>query len=245
MVKIFTLVEVSMCHTAKFVICVSDEEKARLVRLGVPNEKITVIMSLPEFQNLPTGGELPIDSRQTIIYAGHLLPWKGVNLLLEAFSYLQAEIPETRLVVLGDGPSRKVLERQAQKLSISSNVSFLGWLQPRDAFDLIRASDVAVIPHLVTSMPSKLFTYMHCGKPIVASDFPSVRNVLVEAECGLLFRPADARDLCEALRRILVDKALRSKLAASAERAARQHHNWENECYKLVALYSNLNHDSS
>jgi len=74
----------------------------------------------------------------------------------------------------------------------------------------------------------------------VASDFPSVRRILGEARCGILFRSGDAKDLSDVLSRILVDKSTRQELSSNAERAAMKRYNWENESRKLVALYSSI-----
>jgi len=228
---------------AHLVICISYEEKHRLVRLGIPLGKIVVITHLPEIAELSGRSDQPFtDGRPTVVYAGHLSYWKGVDLLLEAFARLQEEMPDARLVVLGDGWSRKSLEEQARKLSISNKVSFRGWLKPADAFDLIRSSDITVIPHRVSSMPNKLFTYMHCGKPIVASDYPAIRTILEQNQCGVLFKSGDAKDLSAKLRLLLLDEALRSKLGANARRAAISRYNWENESQKLLAIYSRLQH---
>jgi glycosyltransferase involved in cell wall biosynthesis len=240
-VKLLTLAEILMYVCADIVICISDEEKASLARLGIPPQKIAVISHYPDAEEFSSRSVLRSrDSFITIVYAGYLNPLKGVNLLLEAFSYFHRELPEARVLVLGDGPTRTSLEAQARRLSIASKVKFLGWLNPRDAFDLIRASDVAVIPHTGSSLPSKLFSYMHCGKPIVASDFPGVRTVLANAQCGLLFKPGDPNDLAAKLKALLSDKAVRTRLGANAQIAASQRYNWQNESRKLLAIYSNL-----
>lgn len=240
--KAFTLVEVLVCSSVKAVICVSDEEKSRLVQLGIPEEKITVIMALPEIREFSKHGDLtPLTNlNPTIVYAGLLVPWRGIDVLLKGFSYLLNEMPEARLVLLGDGPSRRSLEAHAHQLSVSSKVIFLGNTHPAEAIEIVRAADVAVIPHQLDSMPTKLSFYMHCGKPVVASDFPSVRRVLDEAKCGILFRPGNAKDLSSALKRILADESFRHELSSNAEAAARQRYNWENESQKLLEVYSNL-----
>jgi glycosyltransferase involved in cell wall biosynthesis len=240
--KVFTLVEVLMCFLVKAVICVSDEEKSRLVRLGIAKEKITVIMTMPELGESQKR-EAPMaspHSNPVVVYAGIFLPWKGLDVLLRGFSYLLHEVPEARLVLVGDGPSRRSLEAQARQLSISRKVTFLGNIHPAKSIEVVRAADVAVIPHQVNSMPTKLFFYMHCGRPVVATDFPTVRRLLDEVKCGVLFRPGDAKDLSSALKRILADESLRHELSSNAERAATQRYNWENESQKLLEIYSNL-----
>lgn len=239
--KLFALVEILMYLSANVVICISEEEKANLVRLGIPPTKIAVICHMPDTEEFSGRGSSHIGiSPITIVYAGTLNPAKGVGLLLEAFNCLHREVSEVSLVVLGDGPERASLEAQARRLSIVDKVRFLGWLDPRDAFDVIRASDVAVIPHTASSVPSKMFSYMHCGKPIVASDFPSVRRVLEDAQCGVLFRRGDAKDLACKLKLLLLDEALRIKLGANAQTAARRKYNWQSESQKLLAIYSGL-----
>jgi glycosyltransferase involved in cell wall biosynthesis len=240
--KVFTFVEFVVCSSVRAVICISDEEKSKLVRLGIPEEKIVVVMTMPEMEEFSSHGDVgPLTSlHHTIVYAGLFLPWKGIDVLLEGFSYLLNEMPETRLVLLGDGPSRRSLEAQARRLSVFDKVRFLGNTSPAKAIEIVRAASVAVIPHQIDSMPTKLFFYLHCGKPVVASDFPSVRRILGEAKCGILFPSGDAKGLSDVLSRILRDRSKLRELSSNAQRAAMKRYNWENESRKLVGLYSSI-----
>ena len=239
--KILALLELLICHAARFVVCVCDEEKLRLLRLGIPANKIVTIMNVPSSDELPKPKSRHLSNAHSpsIVYAGTLSPWKGLIVLLNAFKLLLSDVPHARLIILGDGISRHSLESLATRLLISGNVYFLGWRDPGEAFDIIRSSDVAVIPHLISSMPDKLFVYMHCATPTVASDFSGIRSILDANKCGLLFTNGDEAGLAALLKLVLGDRRLRRRLASNAKLAC-ERYNWDNESLKLIGMYAKL-----
>lgn len=239
--KILATLEFMICHGADFVVCVSDGEKIRLSRLGIRSEKIVTIMNVPSTDEIPKRRrDRPSFVRNpSVVYAGTLSPWKGVNVLLKAFKLLLSEVPNARLLILGDGISRNSLESQANQLSVSKNVTFFGWREPREAFETIAFSKVAVIPHLIASMPDKLFVYMQCATPIVASDFSEIAKILDRSGCGILFRSGDEQSLAQSLKLVLDNRELQLGLTTRAKLAAKRY-NWENESLKLIAMYNKL-----
>jgi glycosyltransferase involved in cell wall biosynthesis len=239
--KVLAGLEILICNFASFVVCVAEGERMRLEHVGVQAGKIVTVMNLPSSDEVPkarpAGPSHTVGPR--VVYAGTLSPWKGVDVLLNAFRLLLSSMPDAGLVVLGDGISRRSLELQANQLGIVGKVRFLGWVDPHEVFETIRSSDVSVIPHLVPSMPDKLFTYMHCATPIIASDFPGIRNILDTNMCGIVFKNGDERDLAGALRLVLGNLELRRRLASNAA-VASKHYSWSNEARKLTAMYAKL-----
>jgi len=170
------------------------------------------------FAGLPAG-------EPEVLYAGQLYPWKGVDLLVEAF----AEVPRGRLVILGgiEGePDTARVRALVERLGLSARVDMPGLVpQARVAAALARATVVAV-PFLRTAMterhtsPLKAFEAMAAGRAIVATDLPSTREVLRHGENAWLVAPGDPAALAAGLRRLLEDRALASSLARAAWAAA-------------------------
>jgi glycosyltransferase involved in cell wall biosynthesis len=156
-----------------------------------------------------------------VAYAGHLYPWKGVDVLLEAL----AQVPDAQgLIVGGMAGERDLdrLQRRAQELGIARRVEFTGPVPPPQVAARLERAAVVVLPNTATHVssrytsPLKLFEYMASMRPIVASDLPSVGEVLRDGENALLVPPGDAGRLATALRRLLDDPDLAGRLAASA-----------------------------
>jgi glycosyltransferase involved in cell wall biosynthesis len=179
---------------------------------------------------IPNGCDVPEDRRfpglaagspPRVLYAGQLYPWKGVDVLVEAM----AEVPGARLVILGGlagEPDLLRVQSLVRARGLADRVEMPGTVAPdRVADELKRASAVAV-PFLKTGMteahtsPLKVFEAMAAGRPIVASDLPSSREVLRHDENALLAPPGSASTLAAALRTLLADSGLARRLAEQA-----------------------------
>jgi glycosyltransferase involved in cell wall biosynthesis len=189
-----------------------------------------------------TGGNDP--RLYTIGYAGHLYPWKGVELIIEAVTALQ----DTRALIIGGHEHEPDLQRLrdfAVSIDCSSRVTFTGALPPPDVALRLQEADVLVLPNPASAIsthftsPLKLFEYMAAGKPIVASDLPSIREVLRDGENALLAPAGNPPALTAAIRRVKDDPALAAKIAAQA-RADVVDYTWDRRAERLEALFAEL-----
>lgn len=154
-------------------------------------------------------------------YAGHLYPWKGVDVFVRAL----AELPDVRGLVVGGHPAetdRTRIEDLARSLGIDSRVTFTGQVPPREVAERLAEASVLVLPNTASAIserytsPLKLFEYLAMGRPIVASDLPSIREVLTHEDSALLVPPGDSRALAAAIARLAADPALARRLADRA-----------------------------
>lgn len=130
----------------------------------------------------------------TIIFLGHLLEKQGLQLVIEGMPRLLSHRPGLRLVVVGDGPFRRDLEAQAQRLHVEDSIEFRGHVPlHRDVETLLATATIAVAPYLVRddsftryADPGKVKAYLAAGLPIVITGLPSVADELVRAGCGVL-----------------------------------------------------------
>ncbi len=180
----------------------------------------------------------------TIGYAGHLYPWKGVDLVIEAVSAL----PDTRGLIIGGHEKEPDLARVkafAAALDCSLRVTFTGPIPPADVAARLREADVLALPNPASAIstlftsPLKLFEYMASGRPIVASDLPSLREVLRDGENALLVEPGNPQALTAGIVRIKTHAALGERLARQAREDARQF-TWERRAERLEALFAGI-----
>ncbi len=200
---------------------------------------------------VPDGTRIDATSRETrdatgrggvvVGYAGHLYPWKGVDVLLEAL----AQLPEVRGVIIGGHekePDLARLKTRAERLGIENRVTFTGWVPPRAVPQLLGGADVVVLPNPASAIstrstsPLKLFEYLAAGRAIVASDLPSLREVLRHEVNGLLVTPGDAGALASAIRRLSHDGPLRIRLSRQALESAGDY-TWERRAERLESLF--------
>jgi glycosyltransferase involved in cell wall biosynthesis len=148
---------------------------------------------------------------------GRLSPEKGVDVLLDAVSFLPPG--SVSVVLAGDGPERKHLERQAVSLRIEPDVHFLG--NVTDVASLYPQLDLVVLPSRSEGLPNVLLEALSADVPVIATAVGAVPEVLTDEAAGRIVTPGDPRSLAEAITRTLADgrnPAARKARAAAAGR---------------------------
>jgi glycosyltransferase involved in cell wall biosynthesis len=164
--------------------------------------------------------EVPGPCAPVIGYAGHLYPWKGLDVLLGALQRL----PDAQGLIVGglDGEPDLARVRALAEQLAPGRVVFTGQVDPPRVPALLRDADVLVLPNppnrtsAAYTSPLKLFEYMAAGRPIVASDLPSLREVLRPDDNAVLFEAGNPEALAAGIARVLGDAGLASRLAARA-----------------------------
>jgi glycosyltransferase involved in cell wall biosynthesis len=212
-----------------------------LVELAGARGRVLVI---PNGCDAPAGRPfppLPSSEPPLVVYAGQLYPWKGVDVLVDAL----AEVPRARLVILGglagEGDHERIRRRVAER-GIEARTELTGTLPQAEVAGRLRDAAVVAVPFLHSGMterhtsPLKAFEAMAAGRPIVASDLPSTREILADGETALLVPPGDVAALARALRRLLEDRTLAEALARRAF-ARSADYSWEARAARLLSLF--------
>jgi glycosyltransferase involved in cell wall biosynthesis len=168
---------------------------------------------------------LPEPQRFIAGYAGHLYPWKGVDVFVEAL----AAAPNVHGLVVGGHPREGDLgrvQRLVADLEIGHRVRITGLVPPGEVTETLSRASVLVLPNTPSTIserytsPLKLFEYLQLQRPIVASDLAAVREVLTDGTSALLVPPGDSAALARALLRLRDDPALRQRLSDGARAIA-------------------------
>ncbi|OQA39080.1 MAG: D-inositol 3-phosphate glycosyltransferase [Parcubacteria group bacterium ADurb.Bin316] len=224
------------------IIVISDNLKKFLVEKGADERKIFVArdgVDLKQFIIKESSEEcrlklnLPQD-KKIVLYTGHLYKWKGVDILAEAAQYL-----DNNFLVLFVGGLEQDIKRFKEKYSVNNNINFIGW----KTYDLMpyymKAADVLVLPNsaeeeisrLYTS-PMKLFEYMASGRPIVASDLPSIREILNERNAVLVESDQPSK-LASGIKKVIEDPNLAMKISQQALSDVAQY-SWKNRAENIL-----------
>jgi glycosyltransferase involved in cell wall biosynthesis len=178
--------------------------------------------------------EIPREAR-LIVAVGRLVPIKGYDVLLRAMPEVLAALPESRLVIAGDGDLKDALQREAEALGLSRAVSFLG--ARSDVPTIIQAADLMVLPSLNEGMGRVLVEAMALGKPIVASHVGGVPHVVVDGETGLLVPPSDPPALARAIVALLGDPERSRAMGEAGRRRAMEEFSLAVMEERILALY--------
>ncbi|MDP6540625.1 MAG: glycosyltransferase family 4 protein [Planctomycetota bacterium] len=224
------------------VVAISGGVREDLLALGLSPEAVRVEhdgFSPERFADLPSREAarraLGLDpARPVVVYTGGLLAWKGVDVLVEAARGL----PQAQVVIAG-GMDADVARLRAAARGVEG-LRVDGFQAPERVPLYLAAADVGVVPNRSRpaisaryTSPLKVFEAMAAGLPLVASDLPSLREVLTHGEDAWLVEPDDPRALTEGLARLLGDETLRGNLAARLGERALEH-TWDARAGRLV-----------
>jgi len=179
-----------------------------------------------------------------VLYAGQLYPWKGVDVLVEAMT----RVPDARLVILGgfEGETDMARVRSlVEARGLAPRTDMLGTVPQARVAEELKAASVVAVPFLRSCMterhtsPIKAFEAMAAGRPIVASDLPSSREILRDGDNALLVPPGDVLALAGAISRLLADTELALRLARSAFAQAPRY-SWDSRTQQLRQLVEEL-----
>lgn len=169
------------------VIAVSAALRDRLVGLGVPDSKIRVLRNGVDLQrfrpvNIDQAREQTGGVGHTLLYVGHLKQGKGIALAVEALK----SMPDTRLVIVGDGVLRNNLESWARECGVDDRVRFVGSRPHEELLYYYAAADALLLPSEREGMPNVVLEALACGTPVIATNVGGIPEVVSVPETGLL-----------------------------------------------------------
>jgi len=231
------LVEKIVIHHARKLISVNNEARKFWIERGIPKEKIalvpvfieTELFSPSEFTRNVVRKELGISNDSVVFgYIGRLSPEKNLLTLVKAFHLANFD---AKLVIVGDGPLFSFLKHYVKNEGLGNKVIFTGFRN--DIHRIINAIDVLVLPSFIEGLPTVLIEACANEKPIIASNIPSIRE-LIQNE-GILFNPQDVDQLKNALLLLYKNMELRKRLGRSAKKKAEQ--------YNINAIFKKIIHE--
>ena len=196
---------------------------------GVTLERFTDQPPLPEFK----------DGRRTILFVGRMEKRKGLKYLLRAFIAVKAEMPDTRLIVVGEGKLRARYERLMQRAGVP-DVIFTGYVPDHELPRYYASADVFCAPNTGNeSQGYVLLEAMAAGKPVIASNIEGFAAVVTHGVEGALVLPKDADALALALVHVLADDKRRAEMGRRA-RARAEEFGWDRIAQRVLSYYERL-----
>jgi glycosyltransferase involved in cell wall biosynthesis len=207
--------------------------KEKLVQNGFNPQKITV---LPHFQKLSAQLPPSAEPNAPILYFGRLSPEKGVADLLWAMKHL----PQVKLQIAGDGPQRSALESLARELCLA-NVKFVGHVGGKELDQMIASARFTVLPSRAYETLGKTILESYAwGRPVVASDLGSRRELVDQGETGLLFPPGNVEQLRKAISFLVERPELTAQMGVTGRRFVETQHAPEAHYRALMRLYTQM-----
>jgi len=191
-------------------------------RIGVKPNRIDVVATglvfpktLPDREqarrNLAEQLQLPAESH----FLGNvavLRSWKGQTYVMEAFEQVAASFPQYHLVVVGEGPMRKVLEEQVQHLKFSDRIHMVGY--QTDVWRYFRAFDLALlVSYQNEGIPQSGLQSLYAETPLIGTTVGGIPEIIEDGKNGYLVEPGNATAIAEGIRHLLDNPQKRAELA--------------------------------
>lgn len=179
-------------------------------------------------------------SASVLLYCGRLAPEKRLDSLIDAFSIVLKQVPQSRLVLVGDGPSRGELERQCRHLNLGSNVKFTGPVDPGQVASWLKTVDVFALVSAREGFPCALVEAMSTGLPCVVSDIPANQQLVHDGEQGLLTPVGDSDATSRAILRLFTDTSLRAQMGQAGRRSIQDNYSTSRIADRYEALFRSV-----
>lgn len=231
-------------NTEVHFLAVSEAIRARAMDFGLPAERIQVQHIGIDVERFKPG-PVPIQLRpKRILYVGRLVEKKGASLLLTAFGMVRDKISEAELVIIGEGPLRQSLERQARALSLP--VTFLGSVNSEEVQKQLSAARIFCLPSITAEngdaegLPISILEAQASGVPVVTSARGGATEGIIDGVTGIAFKERDIDALEKGISRILKDDELLRSMAQRARASAAERFDIRRCTAALENVYDDL-----
>ncbi|MCK5742960.1 MAG: glycosyltransferase family 4 protein [Chlorobi bacterium] len=239
---------------ADAIVVISERVKEMMVELGVDADKIIVNPSAvnpdkfsPDVSDERIRKKLEIEKTFVCGFTGSFSQWHGVEVLAEAVKYIISEIPDAKILLVGDGLLRHNIEVIIKKDNVGDSTIITGIVPYGEIPEYLSACDILLSPCVSNedgseffNSPIKLFEYLAMGKPIIATDVGQQSDVIQHNVNGLLCPERDPKALADGVIEIYKNKDLADRLSKEARKTAVEKYNWKFNAQRIVDAYHNI-----
>ena len=223
------------------VAAVSEGVRERLLKSRIAAEKIKVIANGIDVDAFGRGHSLPElrgASGKVIGVVARLDLQKGFQSLLDAVGQLGERFPSLKVVVVGEGPDRGVIEQMIEQKGLRDKIMLAGGRS--DMGNVYASMDIFVLPSLNEGLPMTVLEAMAASKPVIATRVGAIPRLIEEGKNGLLVNPGDAAALRDAIARLLGDDDLCRRMAARGHESVAENYTAGAMARQYRAMYDEV-----
>jgi glycosyltransferase involved in cell wall biosynthesis len=206
------------------------EEKVRFLYEAVDSSKFNPKIDASEILDRFGGGRI-------VLYAGSIIPRKGLIYLIQAIPKVIKEVPDAKFVFVG-GKSEQALnlKRLAQQLGVEKHLFFEGFVSDADLPKYYKAADVLSCPSLREGYPLPCLEAMACGTPVIGTNLGTISEVV--GDTGILVEERNSERLAKGIIELLKNPTLRKRLGENAATRVSENFTWDRTARHAMEIYN-------
>jgi glycosyltransferase involved in cell wall biosynthesis len=244
----FRFIEQRILANAAAIHYTSEQEQIEAEELGVTSRAIIIPNAVDDalLSSFCSAGRFrarypQFADRLIILFLSRVDEKKGLDLLLPAFACIKNQLPESLLVIAGNGDPDFIgqLQQEARRLKIDKDIVWTGFLDGEEKRDAFADANLFVLPSYSENFGIAVIEAMACGLPVVISDQVGIHREIAVAQAGLV-TSCEADALAEALLHLIGDTEKRKSMGKNGQRWVHQHCSSKTVTEKLLALYQQI-----
>lgn len=222
--------------------------REKITRLAnYPAEKIVTVLcgaDLNVFNTSVSGDEirdrLGVNGKKILLMNRNFRPVYGVEYFIDALPIIMKKVPEAYAILIGDGPTKAICQKQVEKLGIKDHVYFAGAVDETKMAKYLNAADIYVSTSLSDGTSVSLLEAFACALPVVVTDIPANKEWVEDGDNGFLVPVKNAVQTANAILRLLKNNQLANLFAENNLKKAREEADWDKQYQKLNEAYTRL-----
>jgi glycosyltransferase involved in cell wall biosynthesis len=222
----------------------SKHMKRKLVRLGCPEEKISLVRSGIDLRKFPMQPMPAVSNREyRLLSVGRLTEKKGMDTLIKAFAQVRKAYPRAKLTIVGEGKERMKLKWMIKAYKLQRHVTLAGALSHQEVQEELGKCHLFVIASQQAKdgnqegIPNAIMEAMATGRPVISTYHAGIPELVKHRKTGFLVPEKAPRKLAKMIKHVLAKHSDLSSIIARARRRVEQNHDISNQRAKLEALY--------
>ncbi|MFH2028061.1 MAG: glycosyltransferase family 4 protein [Nanoarchaeota archaeon] len=225
------MLESTVYKNVDMILTISPKLTEYVTNLGADDRKVHLLPLLVD-TDLFCPSDREEDDGRTILFVGSLHDFSGLHETIMFFPMVLHKFPDARLMIVGDGNYKPMLEAYAKRMGIEEAVIFTGMKPYKTIPDYIRMSSICICPFYINDLtndifPSKIVQYMACAKPVICTPLDGVRALVSDGN-GIVFRHLN--NFVPVIQGLLTDRSLRNRIGSAGLGYVMQ-----NNSHKIIA----------
>lgn len=181
-------------------------------------EKVKVIYNGIALENLKLFNNSSTHQLKTILSAGRLVLWKGFGALIE----MMRDLPDWKLIIVGDGPEKQNLESRILNLELGTRVKLLGSVPREKLLELLGEASIFALNTSFESFSFQVVEAMAAGLPVITTNIGNLAEIIENNKEGILVEPNNKEQILAAIKKISEDKVFAEKIIKNARKKSEQ-----------------------